>query len=255
MARKAIVGVIGGNGVPTATEQAAERAGRAIARAGVILLTGGQPIRVSEVKCAAMRGAMATESDEGGTARLIGVCPSGELVVPLKTASKWLMDTGLSSAERNPINGMTPDVLLMFEGGPGTLSELVFAFAAKKPVIYVGSITALDEAMQDENAVRAKVGKATTKFRGAFEPSVLNRAHDAANNLQVLYDHFCNQMSEPPLAEGWPKDARNDAWANDLVSSALKAVPARILELRADFPGIPQGLSKKTFDDWLFAMP
>ena len=255
MARKAIVGVIGGNGVPESTERAAERAGCAVARAGAILLSGGWAAEAPEVKCAAMRGAMATEVEEGCTARLIGVCPGDEPGREVKSSTKWLMKTGLSKNERNLINGVTPDVLLMFEGGPGTLSELVFAFAAHKPVLYIGSTTALDAAMRKTEAVSDKVDAAIARFRGALAQSVLNRAKRAARNLEVLKGYCHTQISEPPLLESSPDDTLNDTWAVDLVTCALSAVPQGTLARRADFPGIPQGISQGDFDNWLFVMP
>jgi hypothetical protein len=75
------------------------------------------------------------------------------------------LGTGLSSEERDLINGATPDVFIALKGGAGTLCELGFALAAKKGVLFVDSIEALGEVFRRESAtLKCNFDKALKKY-------------------------------------------------------------------------------------------
>ena len=50
--------------------------------------------------------------------------------------SSPLSGEGLTHNIRNVVNGLTPDVLVIFGGGGGTLAEAAFAVAANKPIFF-----------------------------------------------------------------------------------------------------------------------
>ena len=67
-------------------------------------------------------------------------------------ACRLFLKTGLSSFERDPINGLTPDVLIVFQGGRGTWCELAYAAAAGKPIRYYKSVEALRRRVKEHVA-------------------------------------------------------------------------------------------------------
>jgi len=134
--RRIVIGAIGGDG----HKEAAMAFGKAVAEQGCILLTGGKlqkdESESGEVKDAAMFGAKSAEAT-GAVARLIGILPNNEGKEIWVTTNRHLfLDTGLTHNIRNVINGLTPDVLVIFGGGGGTLAEAAFAVAANKPIFF-----------------------------------------------------------------------------------------------------------------------
>ena len=130
MHRRALIGVIGGD----KQGETARSLGRAAAAAGVILLTGGGDptdikLQPDEVKNAVFRGALDAEADGSGVARFVGVLPSGNVRWLRPRPRHCLLETGLQHFERNVINGVTPDVLVVMGGSRGTLAEAAFALA------------------------------------------------------------------------------------------------------------------------------
>lgn len=123
MARKLVIGVIGGG--DTATEDGlrlAEEVGYLIARADAILICGG----LNGVMQAAAKGAK-----RGGGVTL-GILPSGNkadanayIDIPVATAM---------STARNLIIVRTADALIAVNGSYGTLSEMAHAFDLGKTV-------------------------------------------------------------------------------------------------------------------------
>jgi uncharacterized protein (TIGR00725 family) len=132
--RRIVIGVIGGD----RQESAARDLGQAVAAAGCILLTGGSLDDAGfpdEVKNAAMRGAA---DASGSVARLVGVLSGGPVEWSEATPKSLFLRTGLKHSVRNVINAVTPDAVIVFGGGKGTLAEAAFALAAHKPV-FLGS--------------------------------------------------------------------------------------------------------------------
>jgi predicted Rossmann-fold nucleotide-binding protein len=138
MPRRVVIGVFGGE-----QESVGKAFGVEVAKAGFILLTGGdgKTGNLKEVKNATMIGANEAALDRSVVARLIGILPEQ----PDKVADKWFqptgkrqlfLKTGLGSEVRNVINGMTPDVAVVFGGGLGTVAEAIFAKAAGKELIF-----------------------------------------------------------------------------------------------------------------------
>jgi predicted Rossmann-fold nucleotide-binding protein len=147
--RRTIVGVMGGNRVAPQIVKDAERIGASIFTAGMIVLTGGSISDESDVKHAAMRGAHVEAGKIGQDARLIGILPGGTLRWDTRSKKTFFLSTGLHSAERDAINGVTPDVLIFLAGGSGTLCELAFALQATKPVLFWRAVQPLRARYQE----------------------------------------------------------------------------------------------------------
>jgi uncharacterized protein (TIGR00725 family) len=151
--RRPIIGVFGGNKIEDHVVRAATALGGQIVLQDAILLTGGVP-GAKQVKQAAMQGAL---NARAAGARLIGVLKkeSG----PACTKTQRFVTTGLSNAERNPINILTSDAVIVMTGDAGTLAELGFALAANKPIFFfAGSFGALRATFKDNIKERTKLG-------------------------------------------------------------------------------------------------
>lgn len=126
--RQRIVGVIGGD-EEVAPSEACE-VGAAIAKAGLIICTGGLPDSGDAVKNISMCGAVGAVSD----ARTIGFLPGGSGSQPARHPFQLYVQTNLSSTRRNGFTGLTPDAMIVFPGSRGTLTEMAFAWARGTPV-------------------------------------------------------------------------------------------------------------------------
>ncbi len=126
--RKPVVGVMGGSKASEGVAAMAEELGKLIAQHGWILLNGG---RDTGVMAASARGAKLA----GGT--VIGILPG-------KDAKKAAPDldiaivTGMVADGRNLINVLSSDVVIACPGRLGTMSEVILALNASKPVILLG---------------------------------------------------------------------------------------------------------------------
>lgn len=122
---KTIIGVMGpGSGAEKRDKVLAFELGSRIAQKNWVLLTGGRNVGVMHE---ASRGAKSA----GGLT--VGVLPTAELTgisefvdIPIRT--------GMGSA-RNNINVLSSDVVVACGAGLGTISEIVLAYKAGKPVI------------------------------------------------------------------------------------------------------------------------
>jgi hypothetical protein len=117
------IGVIGAGYCSPETELLAEEVGRAIARAGAILVCGG----LGGVMEASARGA----HREGGIT--VGILP-GDSFEDANPFIQIPVVTGLGHA-RNVLVVRSAQVLIAVKGGYGTLSEVALALKMGKPVV------------------------------------------------------------------------------------------------------------------------
>ncbi len=117
------VGVVGPDPAPDNVARQAEEVGRLLAKAGAVIVCGGQ----GGVMEAAARGAAA----EGGTS--IGLLPgtSRDAANPHLTLS---IPTGMGET-RNALLVAAADVVIAISGEFGTLSEIAFALRTGVPVV------------------------------------------------------------------------------------------------------------------------
>lgn len=150
-----IVAVIGEADASADRIAVAEEAGRLIARAGWILVTGG----LSGVMEAASRGAVAA----GGT--VVGILPQGDtsaanphVAIPIATNMGYA---------RNAIIAHTADALVAVGGSFGTLSEIAFSLKLGKPVFGIDTwgiegVVAVDGAAAAVKACQRHFGAQAT---------------------------------------------------------------------------------------------
>jgi hypothetical protein len=151
------VGVIGEGDCSAETAALAERVGRAVARAGAVLLCGG----LRGVMEAAARGAF----HEGGT--VVGLLPGFSRA----DANPWVtipIATGMDQA-RNVILARSSDALVAVGGRYGTLSEIALGLKLGIPVVGLGTW----ELIQPE-------GRAVPILRAATPEEAVARALEAA---------------------------------------------------------------------------
>lgn len=145
--RRIIVGAIGGD----LQESLGKQFGAAVATRGCILLTGGRPQTSDEIKDAAMVGAAQLDGDNV-IARLIGILPGGPNTWDQPSQRRLFLSTGLRHNVRNVINGLTPDVIVVFGGSRGTLAEAAFAKAAGKRLFFCNSLARLRSNLREHFA-------------------------------------------------------------------------------------------------------
>ena len=119
---KTVIAVVGAGQATPEQAEAAERAGRAVAKAGAVLVTGG----LGGCMAAACKGAKSVggltvgflPSNDRGTAN-----PDVDLVVPTHMG-----------VMRNVLIILAADAVVVIDGGLGTLGEIAIALQHKKPV-------------------------------------------------------------------------------------------------------------------------
>jgi uncharacterized protein (TIGR00725 family) len=126
--RKPVIGVMGGSKAGESTYTEARQLGRLIAERGWILLTGGRNTGVSDV---------AAEGAKLAGGFVVGVLPDATDVQASPHLDLAIM-TDAGDA-RNLYNVLSSDVVIACSGRLGTLSEIVFALNADKPVILLNN--------------------------------------------------------------------------------------------------------------------
>ncbi len=127
MARKPVIGVMGGGDVGEDVFALARELGSLIARRGWVLLNGGRDAGV-------MAASAAGAKEAGGT--VIGVLPDGDASRASPDLDHAIV-TGMGDA-RNLINVLSSDVVIACPGAAGTMSEVALALKNGKRVILVG---------------------------------------------------------------------------------------------------------------------
>lgn len=123
--KKTVIGIMGpGEGAKDLDRQVAYELGRAIAREGWVLLTGGRNVGVMD---AANQGA---KQENGLTLGIL----CGKDVLGMSEAVDLAIFTDLGNA-RNNINVLSSDVVVACGMGTGTASEVALALKSNKPVI------------------------------------------------------------------------------------------------------------------------
>ena len=229
MKRRIIIGVIGGD----RQEQAAREFGCSVTRAGCFLLTGGGQTASKEVKDASIVGAKNAAQESGLLARFVGILASDTYRWEQDTSS-LLLYTGLKHNFRNVINGVTPDVIVVFGGSCGTLAEAAFAAAAGKYLFFYSG----------------QGGGGVDRLRRNFEKYF--NIHNPDNQrdidiylsqpLSLFLDAWTNRPTRESLlsllettldiAEDWKESV------DELVQACISAVPDKDSLGSTGFPGL-----------------
>ena len=202
--RLVIVAAVGGD----RQARHAHAFGMAVAKSDCILLTGGGDHNDGEVKNAAVQGCLAARR-EGAAGRAIGVLPSDRVRWESRDAWHLLLHSGLKHYLCNLINGVTPDIVVVFGGSRGTLAEAAFAMAAGRPtscslaanpgepaVVRLRRNFEQYFARDDSPDVEMYLNRPLQYFRRDLHSPALttrqlrellcDRLHDAADSLKVL---------------------------------------------------------------------
>jgi uncharacterized protein (TIGR00725 family) len=235
--RRPIIAVVGGNKANDSQLDAAFRVGAAIAEAGAVLLTGGQPTDKPDIKRRAMLGALDASKKKDVAARFVGILPAKEQPKSTGAVEQCLVRTRLESSERNPITGMTCDAMIVFEGGAGTLAELGFALAAEKPILFVGSIESLRRnAKIESKGLLRNLEEGSERF-----PKILGRR---VESTQI--DGFIEKCLGECRNSAAVSD--DDSWAELLVQKAIKMIDPKALRQDSGFPEGVSDLTKEKFE-------
>lgn len=239
MSRRVLVGVIGGD----RQGDAARTLGRAGAAAGVVLLTGGgdptsMKLKPDEAKNAVLGGALNAEADGAGAARFIGVLPSTDASC---TDVGWhrpqpcgyLLCTGLAHFERNVINGVTPDVLIVMGGSRGTLAEAAFALAAKKKLFFFTDATDREGGVVRLRHNYRKHLEGDTEDSETFFDRALAKFPDAWESRPTTQSLKRDLERSLAAAEDWSETA------DDLIVAAVSAAGGKTQSKETGFPGLP----------------
>ena len=124
---KTVIAVVGANQASDEILALAERAGRAVAKAGAVLVCGG----LGGCMAASCRGAHA----EGGLT--MGFLPSNDPQAA-NTDVDIVIPTNMG-VMRNLLIILSADAVVAIDGGLGTLSEIAVALQHKKPVFGIGT--------------------------------------------------------------------------------------------------------------------
>lgn len=159
MARKMIVGVVGGSRRPAVIDkgeweshlQLAIAVGEMIAECDYTILTGATLGKgTGRINGNAMRASVAKDGLAIGILPKSGRQAAKEATVVFDRVKRVLeVRTILTSAQRNYINGVAPDVLIALPGGSGTAAEVAVALSFGRPVIYLGSLRYLNKLSAD----------------------------------------------------------------------------------------------------------
>ena len=229
MKRRIIIGAIGGD----KQKNPANDFGEAVAFSDCILLTGGGNKITDEVKDASISGVKDAAQKNSTLARYVGILWSNDYRWEQEKTS-LLLYTGLEHNIRNVINGVTPDVIVVFGGSRGTLAEAAFALAAEKKLFFFSG----------------QNGGGVARLRRNFEKYFIDNS--TYQNCVDLYLSdplriFPRAWASPPtqetllslLAKALENAKDWDGSAEELVQVCLAAVPEKDLLGPTGFPGLP----------------
>ncbi len=127
-----VIGIYGGSGSSSVADFA-EALGASFARAGHIVLTGGEAANGQNV---VRHRALIGARKAGGT--IVGVQPSGTRPAWKSDYHEFIIDTDLRH-KRNYLEACICDAAVALEGNAGTRSEVTFCLSLQKPVLLVGA--------------------------------------------------------------------------------------------------------------------
>jgi SLOG cluster4 family len=192
------------------------------------------------VKDAAMLGAASARA-HGSTARLVGIIPSDTINWDQSVRNALFLRTGLKHNVRNVINGLTPDVVVVFGGGRGTLAEAAFALAARKPLFFCNL---------PSNQVCERL---LENYRKYFAGTERTYNHDVDTYMQQPLTIFREAFDPVPsvaqlkksLANFLSGAANTAGSAREIVRSCITAAANDSSLTNTGFPGLPGDLTAK----------
>ena len=150
------------------------------------------------------------------------------------SGSRLLLRLTLLSEQRDPINAFTPDVLIAYKGGPGTLCELAYAALANKPVFLCDGRSVFKTKYDQHNTPPGRLGD-VLKIAHAAYPSLQGKAF----TIDVLTSSLQQLLNDA--------EDCSTCSAAEVVSKALAKLPSDLG--MTGFPGLSNDpTSKATFE-------
>jgi len=205
--------------------------GRELAKNGCVILTGGCAVDGrSETKYAAIMGTLDAEQYGEGIARYIGIMPKinkDNFDFEYLSPRQFVIHSGLSSMDRDPLNGITPDVLICFAGGIGTICELAFGIAAGREAIFHDNCAQilLDQLIKSRR--RAEIQRELSQVAEKWQ-SHLQLPNDYGSRItDIVTEYLHKAVHRVQLIS-----------AAMIVQAALQMLPNKLPDIPA-FPGVP----------------
>lgn len=136
-----------------------------------------------------------------------------------------IIHSGLSSLDRDPINGTTPDVLVCFDGGPGTICELAFGIAVGREAIFHGNCAQnlLDKCIKSR---RPEIKQPLSQVAAKWQTHLKLPKNDGDAILNILIEYLRKAAGREQLTS-----------ATKIVQAALQMLPNQLSDIPA-FPGV-----------------
>lgn len=222
--RLPLVGVIGGED----RSGCARLVGRELVKNNCVVLTGGCPTgNRDQTKNAAIIGALDAEQNNEGIARFIGIMPQNSkqnFSIECLTSRHLIIHSGLGSLDRDPINGTTPDVLICFDGGTGTICELAFGIAVGHEAIFHGHC-AQNLLGQCTKSKRTEIKQILSRVAAKWKTHLQLTDSNGDAIINILTDYLRKAADRVPLTS-----------ATEIVQATLKILPKQLSNIPA-FPG------------------
>ena len=177
-------------------------------------------------------GTIDAERNGEGIPRYIGVIPeslNGDFGFEYVSPTQLLIYTNLSSMDRDPINGVTPDVLVCFAGGPGTLCELAFGIAVGREVIFHdrSAQILLDKCTTGREL--ANIKRALLQVMAHWQKYLQLPERKDRTIFDDLIDYLRQAVTRKTILS-----------ASEIVQNLMLVLPVTLSDVPA-FPGIPGG--------------
>ena len=236
---KYIIAVFGStNNADDATLTNAEKIGAEVANAGCILLTGGTGSKSNTVKDCAIGGAEGARNNEV-SGWWIGVSPHAQtLTCDINDGLLCIINTNLSN-KRNFLEGCLCDAAIAFDGGDGTVSEVISCLSMQKPVALIGEWE-IDYPLNDPKTINKMVEKSF----GRFNEKPTNDT--SLDHLLVKDKIIKNLTSLPSYTYYSMKDA------TDTPHLIVKNLLEQLEGFSGEFPALPlYNKVKAQYDAWV----
>jgi hypothetical protein len=156
---------------------------------------------------------------------LLEFCEKQNLTFECLTPRQLVIHTGLSSLDRDLINGTTPDVLVCFDGGPGTICELAFGIAVGREAVFHGHC-AQNLLEKCNGSRRAEIKQILSQVAAKWQTHLQLSDNDGNTIFKILTEYLRKAVGSAPLTS-----------ATEIVQAVLQILPSQLSGI-PPFPGL-----------------
>ncbi|CAF3422588.1 unnamed protein product [Rotaria sp. Silwood1] len=140
--------------------------------------------------------------------------------------------------DRDPLNGITPDVLVCFAGGPGTICELAFGIISGRESIFHDDCAKqlLDKCTKGRQ--RTEIKRGILRVVANWQSYLSFSMGDGNKIMDILIEYLHKAVTRNPLTS-----------APEIVQAALQALPNKLSDVPA-FPGLPCARRRQQVDEF-----